>query len=157
MKVPAEGSHSLLMAPSSTSQSRRFTQCSGASQTPSNLGFPTSSVRSRYSAERIVKSPNGAGSFKSEMGDVYLGRRCVLLSFSFSRRHTNYAIPASMLRGQILVNEIAPRDLDRTIWESSPRHSIPPHLLDRTQNTLHRDVQFARLVERNSSILQSLR
>ena len=129
MKVPAEGSHSLLMAPSSTSQSRRFTQCSGASQTPSNLGFPTSSVRSRYSAERIVKSPNGAGSFKSEMGDVYLGRRCVLLSFSFSRRHTNYAIPASKLKGRILLEEIAPPP-DNTGIISAPFYPTPsarPH------------------------------
>ena len=47
--------------------------------------------------------------------------------------------------------------LDLTIWESSLRHSIPPHLLDRTQNTLPHDVQFTRLVERSVQARQFCR
>lgn len=47
--------------------------------------------------------------------------------------------------------------LHRTIRESSPHHSIPPHLLGRTQNTLHRDVQFARLIERSVQARQFCR
>ena len=86
-------------------------------------------ARAQDIAERIVKSLNGAGLFGSEMGDVYLGRRCVPVSFSFSRRHTNYAILASKLRGRILVNEIAPRP-DNTGIISAPFYPTPsagPH------------------------------